>query len=109
VLTDDPVKKVGGMIQVSGISFTYEPGQQFGSRVRKVLVGGKPLQAQQKYRIVTNEMLAGGGHNYRAFTRGTDARELESQYEIIERAFRKRGRITAPESGRVGQVISEKT
>jgi hypothetical protein len=25
IYTDDPAKKVGGMIQVSGLTFTYDP------------------------------------------------------------------------------------
>jgi 2',3'-cyclic-nucleotide 2'-phosphodiesterase (5'-nucleotidase family) len=101
VLTDDPEKKVGGMVQVSGLSFTYAPGQKTGSRVQTVLVDGKQLDLRQRYRVATNSMLAGGGHNYRAFTRGADRRELESQYDIIESEFRKRGRIATPEPGRI--------
>jgi 2',3'-cyclic-nucleotide 2'-phosphodiesterase (5'-nucleotidase family) len=101
VLTQDPQKKVGGMVQVSGLTFTYQPGQKYGSRVQTTLVGGKPLDPRQQYRTVTNSMLADGGHNYRALTRGSDRRELELQYDIIESALRKRGRITTPERGRI--------
>jgi 2',3'-cyclic-nucleotide 2'-phosphodiesterase (5'-nucleotidase family) len=90
---DDPEKKVGGMIQVSGLRFTYTVDKKFVSRVQAVLVAGKPLSLRQHYRIATNSMLADGGHHYRAFTRGADRREFDPQYDIIERAFGQRERI----------------
>ncbi len=86
---------------MSGITFTYQPEQKYGSRVQTTLVGGKPLDRRQQYRTVTNSMLVEGGHNYRALTRGSDRRELEPQYDIIEGALRKRGRIITPERGRI--------
>ena len=108
VLTEDPAQKVGGMIQVSGLRFTYTQDEKFGSRVRSVLVGGKPLNPRQQYRTATNSMLADGGHNYRAFTRGAGRREIEAQYEVIEGAFRKRERIVTPELGRIRPATQPK-
>jgi 5'-nucleotidase / UDP-sugar diphosphatase len=107
VVTEDPVKKVGGMIQVSGISFAYDADRQFGARVQDVVVADKPLDPTRSYRIATNSMLAEGGHNYRAFTRGSERRELESQYEILERVFRERKRIQPSDSGRIIRQIAE--
>ena len=104
VLTEDTEKKVGGMIQVSGLRFTYTQDEKFGSRVQAVLVGGKPLSLRQRYRIATNSMLADGGHRYRAFTRGADRRELDSQYDIIEPAFGQRERIATPHSDRISEA-----
>ena len=104
VLTEDTEKKVGGMIQVSGLRFTYTQDEKFGSRVQAVLVGGKPLSLRQHYRIATNSMLADGGHHYRAFTRGADLREFGPQYDIIERAFRQRERIATPHSDRISEA-----
>jgi 2',3'-cyclic-nucleotide 2'-phosphodiesterase (5'-nucleotidase family) len=101
VLTEDPEKKVGGIIQVSGLSFTYRSDQKIGSRVQTVLVDGKPLNPQQQYQVATNSMLAAGSHDYRSFTRGADRHELAQQYDVIEGAFRKRERIVTPESGRI--------
>jgi 5'-nucleotidase / UDP-sugar diphosphatase len=103
VLTDEPAKKVGGMIQVSGLTFTYTPDERFGSRVHAVVVGAKRLNLQQRYRIATNSMLADEGHNYRAFTSGADRLELEPQYDLVEREFQRRERVGPPESGRIRQ------
>ena len=48
-------------------------------------------------------MLAEGGHNYRALARSVDRRELEPQYDMIERGLQKRRRIATPELGRIHQ------
>ena len=89
------------MIQVNGLSFTHTHDAKFGSRVQIVLVGGKPLDARQRYQIATSSMLADGGHNYQAFTRGVDRHEIAAQYEVIEGALRQRKRVVTPPFGRI--------
>ena len=60
--SDDPETKVGGLIQVAGLQFRHD-----GKRLIEVTVGNRPLNPTRDYRVVTNSMLAGGGHNYRTF------------------------------------------
>jgi len=57
----------GRFPQVSGISFTYSPHASAGSRVKEVLVGGKPLDPSRMYAVATNDFLAAGGDGYTAF------------------------------------------
>lgn len=47
VYTDRLREKVGGMIQVSGIRFTYDPAQPRGERLIEVSVGKAPLAPQR--------------------------------------------------------------
>ena len=51
------------------------------------------LDPQRTYSVVTNSMLAHGGHNYRTFLEGGDVIEHESQYETIKAAIKKRLRV----------------
>ncbi|MDQ3459330.1 MAG: 5'-nucleotidase C-terminal domain-containing protein [Deinococcota bacterium] len=54
----------GRFLQVSGLSFSYDPGAEPGSRVREVLVGGEPLEPGASYTLATNSFLATGGDGY---------------------------------------------
>jgi 2',3'-cyclic-nucleotide 2'-phosphodiesterase (5'-nucleotidase family) len=57
----------GRFPQVSGLSFTYNRKAPVGSRVKEVLIGGKPLDLQKEYVVATNDFMAAGGDGYRAF------------------------------------------
>jgi len=75
------VKEGGGSFpQVSGLSFTYNPKAPPGSRVKEILVGGKPLKPEQEYTVATNDFLAAGGDGYRGFS---EALGGEKAYEQV--------------------------
>jgi 2',3'-cyclic-nucleotide 2'-phosphodiesterase (5'-nucleotidase family) len=57
----------GAFPQVSGLCFTFDPAAPAGSRVREVLIGGKPLDPEREYSVATNDFLAAGGDGYTAF------------------------------------------
>ena len=103
-LTDDPAAKVGGMIQVGGITFRYDPALAKGHRVWHVgRIGGK-WEPMAEYTVVTNSMLAGGGHNYRTLTKGEKRAEHGSQYETIRRWFERNSPVATPPAGRVSKA-----
>ena len=54
----------GRFLQVSGLSFTYDPKAPVGSRVRTILVAGAPLDPEKRYRLATNDYLAAGGDGF---------------------------------------------
>jgi 5'-nucleotidase len=54
----------GGFLQVSGVSFTYNPEAEAGSRVVSVTVGDKPLDDNASYTFATNDWISGGGDGY---------------------------------------------
>ena len=56
----------GRFLQVSGLSFAYDPSLPAGSRVMAIEVGGRTLDPQARYTVATNDYLAGGGDGYRA-------------------------------------------
>ncbi len=57
----------GRFPQVSGISFTYSPSASPGSRVKTILIDGKPFDPDGVYSVATNDFLAAGGDGYTAF------------------------------------------
>jgi 5'-nucleotidase len=60
----------GGFLQVSGLTFAFDPGRPPGERVVRVLVGGTPLDPTRLYTIATNNFLARGGDGYAMLTIG---------------------------------------
>ena len=106
-LADDATRKVGGMIQVSGLRFSYDPRLERGHRVRDIRVGNVPLKPQQIYKVATNALLAQGGHKYDAFTRGTQRRKVGQQYEMVRSWLSRRGRVSTPPIGRIRKLAEK--
>ncbi len=100
VFTDDPAVKVGGMIQVAGIRFKYDPKRAKGHRVWHVERTEGRWKPMDDYTVATNTMMAGGGHNYRTLTKGEKRSEHGSQYETIRDWFAKNSPVAAPRPGR---------
>ena len=63
-----------GMVQVSGLRFTYDPSRPVGDRVTSITVAatGLPIDPGANYRVVTNDFMINGGDNYTTFQRGTN-------------------------------------
>jgi 5'-nucleotidase/UDP-sugar diphosphatase len=99
--TDDPAVKVGGMIQVSGLRFRYDPVRAKGHRVWHVERTEGRWGPAEDYTVATNTMLARGGHNYRTLTRGEKRVEHGSQYEMIRRWFARQDAVATPLAGRI--------
>jgi 2',3'-cyclic-nucleotide 2'-phosphodiesterase (5'-nucleotidase family) len=104
VFTDDPAVKVGGMIQVGGIRFRYDPKLAKGHRVWHVDRTAGRWNPLDEYTVVTNTMMAGGGHNYQALTKGEKREEHGSQYEMIRLWMARQDTVTTPPSGRIEKV-----
>lgn len=63
-----------GMVQISGLRFTYDPNQPAGSRVNSITVAatGQPIDPGADYRVVTNDFMINGGDNYTTFQQGAN-------------------------------------
>jgi 5'-nucleotidase len=63
-----------GMVQVSGLRFTYDPSRPVGSRVTSITVAatGQPIDPGANYRVVTNDFMINGGDNYTTFQQGAN-------------------------------------
>lgn len=106
--TDDPAVKVGGMIQVGGIRFRYDPTLAKGQRVWHIERTEGRWTPMAEYTVVTNSMLAGGGHNYQTLTMGENRAEHGSYYETIQRWFEKNSPVATPPTGRIEKATITK-
>lgn len=102
--TADAAVKVGGMIQVGGIEFDYDPNHTKGERVVRTRLDAGRWDPKATYTVATNTMLAKGGHNYRGFLGGKDIIEGRSQYEVIRDWFGKHSPIEVPPPGRIKKL-----
>ncbi len=54
----------GGFLQVSGVTFSFDPQKAPGSRVSNVYVDGKPLKLQKSYSMSATDFMLVGGDGY---------------------------------------------
>lgn len=54
----------GGFLQVSGISYSYNPNQPIGGRIVSVNVNGEPLNLDKKYTVAVTNYIYNGGDGY---------------------------------------------
>ena len=95
----DPTTKVGGMIQVSGLDFRYDPQ---ALKVVQCAVGGMKIEPLKQYAVATNSMLAEGGHNYRTFLQGQNRREHKPpQFAMIKQWMVRQKIVKTPSSSRI--------
>ncbi|MBI3654209.1 MAG: 5'-nucleotidase C-terminal domain-containing protein [Acidobacteria bacterium] len=107
--TKEPSQKVGGMIQVSGLTFSYDPYEPRGHRVQHIKVGDHPLSTQQRYAIAVNSLLAEGGHHFMAFTRGKARQPVGKQYEMVKAWIARRGEVSAPPTNRIIRLTAQQS
>ena len=99
--TEDPQEKVGGMVQVSGLTFTYNANGRYPQRLLEVRVKGAPLVMNHVYKVATNSLLAEGGHHYKSFLQGKNIEEQETQYVLVKKVMQQRGKVATPKLGRI--------
>lgn len=72
--------QLGAFLQVSGMSFVFDPGQPEGKRVVSAKVGGAALDPAKEYKLAVNDFMAAGGDGYVMFK---DAKVLANTGEML--------------------------
>ncbi|HOX18664.1 MAG TPA: 5'-nucleotidase C-terminal domain-containing protein [Spirochaetales bacterium] len=95
-----------GWLQVSGISFAWNPLAPAFSRLvpGSVRIEGLPLESGRTYRIGTEAYIAGGGDGYVEFAElgiHTVENDPRSMLEVLQERLERLGAIEAPPLGRV--------
>ena len=94
-----------GMIQVSGLRFTYDPARAVGARVTSITVvaTGAPIVPNHSYRVVTNDFMFNGGDEYTTFKLGSNpviySAELLS--DVIAEYFKAESPVSQQVEGRI--------
>ena len=104
--SDDPATRVGGMIQVAGIRFRFDPRRSHGRRVLEIATLSGDWDHGRKYLVATNSLLAQGGHNYREFLRAENVKQRQAQYEMVKRWIKEHSPVRTPPLGRIRRVGS---
>ncbi len=85
-------KGAGRFPQVSGMTFTVTAGNEVGSRISDVMVGGAALDMEATYGVVSNNYVRGGGDGYKmlreamnAYDYGPDLADVVAEY-LAEKA-----------------------
>src|SRR5690606_4940216 len=102
-------RKVGGMIQVAGVRFRYDPARERGKRVGTITLRQQELEAGATCQVVTNSMLAGGGHNQQVLGEGREQQEHGSQFQAIKAWFNRHSPVRTPEPGRIEKESPQTT
>jgi 5'-nucleotidase len=108
VFTEDSTGKVGGMIQISGLRFSYDPNSPRGNRVKEISVGDQPLDRSRVYTVAANALLAEGGHNQKTFLSGTEKREAGKQYEMVKKWIETKKGVSVPADKRIIKLSENK-
>lgn len=65
----------GGMMFVSGLTFTINPSKRPEDQVSDIMHNGRPLNMDQMYRIATTNFTMMGGDGFEEFTQGKDPQD----------------------------------
>jgi 5'-nucleotidase / UDP-sugar diphosphatase len=68
-------ERVGGLIQVTGLQFTYTYDASLGNHVKSAFVNGLPLEKDRYYRVVMNQLMIEGGHKYKSLTNAVNIKK----------------------------------
>jgi 5'-nucleotidase / UDP-sugar diphosphatase len=67
-----------GVVQVSGIRYSYKPGDPPGQRIKSVtLEDGTPVSPAKLYLVATNDFMANGGDRFTVFKEGKKIRNTQ--------------------------------
>ena len=98
----------GRFLQVSGLSYTFDPAAPSGARVKEIRIRNAPLARDRDYTAAVNRFLADGGDGYAVFLKARDRVEHQSPLRDLFSAALKSDPVGAREEGRIKIVSSEK-
>ncbi len=99
----------GGFLQVSGLTFSFDPTQPAGSRVAEVLISGKALDKDSEYTVAINDFLGIGGDGYEVFKSYPIYAEFGTYEEIFANYLNTNGTKGIDVSGRITVVEEPQT
>lgn len=96
----------GSFLQVAGLSFSFDPAKEAGSRVVEVSVAGEPLEEDKSYLVAINDYMAGGDDGYEVLANYPIATEFGGLDEMLFSYLTSQADLPAEPQGRI-RVVSE--
>ena len=90
----------GGFLNVSGMTFSFNPDKPQGQRVENILVNGEPLDEDKTYTLATTDFTATGGDGYEMLKNLKKLDEFETVEEVLAEYLNKVG-VKNVEIGRI--------
>ena len=90
----------GGFLDVSGLTFTFDPLKPNDQRVEKIFVNGQPLDENKIYTMAANDFILAGGDDYDMLKNLKEVGEFETCEEILADYLNKVG-MNGIEIGRI--------
>lgn len=91
-----------GVLQVSGLTVSYDLQKPEGHRVVSVNVGSQPLAMDMEYNVATIDVIAQGGDLYRTATQATNVERTDRAFgDVLEAYFQEHAVVKIPSGGRL--------
>ncbi len=97
-------RAAGRFLQVSGLSFSFDPSAPSGARVKQIAVQGAPLQDDREYSVAVYGFVAGGGDGYSVFLQGRERVDHQLPLRDLLIAALKTRPLSAQEEGRIKEA-----
>ena len=94
----------GGFLDVSGMTFSYDPSKPVKHRVTEILIGGQPLDDNKIYTIALADFQTSGGDDYSMLTGLKIVGELGTFDEILANYLNEVG-MSGIEVGRIKRLV----
>lgn len=94
----------GGFLDVSGMTFSYDPSKPAKHRVKEILVDGQPLDDDKTYTIALADFQTAGGDDYKMLTDLKIVGELGTFEEIFADYLNKVG-MSGVKVGRIKRLV----
>ncbi len=95
---------LGGFPHVAGLTVSFDASKPAGERVVEVKVGGKALDLNKTYSLVTNDFLVAGGDAYDMFKGKKVIGEFGAMDEVLIDYINKNGFDKAKTDGRIKEI-----
>jgi 5'-nucleotidase len=82
---DNPGPGRTTIMQVAGLTYSFSLARPAGQRVSRasVRIGGQPLDAARRYRIVSNDFVWNGGDAFTVATEGTEPVDVGADVDVL--------------------------
>lgn len=94
----------GGFLDVSGMTFSYDPSQPAKQRVKEISIGGQPLDENKTYTIALVDFQTSGGDGYSMLTNLKIVGEFGTCDEILADYLNQVG-MNGIEVGRITRLV----
>ena len=92
----------GRFPQVAGMTYSFDPKAEAGSRIVDVMVGGAPIEMDKVYGVVSNNYVRNGGDGYEMFEGADNAYDFGPDLADVTAEFlAAKGPFTPYTDGRI--------